>query len=119
MDLKDKLDLIWKYSILLIILLSLICFHSNMGKGYGHGYYGKGHYGQSAMGWGHKGIGYGKQIKVEKQIIEGDTTVVVWVNGKKIDDPEAFLAKHKCDPDMQCAELHGMQKMKTMTEEVE
>jgi hypothetical protein len=119
MDLKDKLDIIWKYSILLIILVSLICFHSNVGKRYGRGYYGKGHYGQWSKGSGYMGMGYGKQIKVEKQIIEGDTTVVVWVGGKQIDNPEEFLARHKCDPDMMCCELHGMKqiKMKKMKKE--
>ncbi len=111
MDLKEKLDIIWKYSILVIILFSLICFHSNNKSCYtGHGCIAISD--QCEMHGGHRCMMGDKKIKVEKKIIDGDTTVVVWVNGEKIDNPEAFLAKHKYDPDMKCCEKDGKKKVK-------
>ncbi len=98
MDLKDKLDLLWKYLFLAVILTFVIllfvcraghCDHSSRAC------VGKPHAGIHFMDEGHMGMGHGKDIKVEKKVINGDTTVVVWVDGKKVDNPEEYLKKIK------------------------
>ncbi|MFC1481284.1 hypothetical protein ACFL6E_03450 [Candidatus Neomarinimicrobiota bacterium] len=55
MDLKEKLDIIWKYSILVVILFSLICFHSNWGKSCGYGQHCKAYSGQCVRDSGDSG----------------------------------------------------------------
>ena len=107
MDLKDKLDLLWKYLFLAVILTFVIllfvcrdngdCDHSSRAC------VGKAHVGMAFMGEGCMDMGHGKQIKVEKKITNGDTTVVVWVDGKQVDNPEEYLKKIK----------HGKQMKKT------
>ncbi|MEE8437544.1 MAG: hypothetical protein V3S22_04310 [Candidatus Neomarinimicrobiota bacterium] len=95
MDLKDKLDIIWKYSILAIILISLVCFHTNKKEYCIKSPRGNAIHGQCLKS-GHPGNLNEMKIKVEKKIVDGDTTTIVWVNGKKVDNPEEFLAKHGC-----------------------
>ncbi len=101
MDLKDKLNLLWKYLFLAVILTFVIllfvcrdgdCDHSSRAC------VGKPHMGMRFIDKDYIGKGHGKQIKVEKKITNGDTTVVVWVDGKKVDNPEEYLQKikHEC-----------------------
>ena len=98
MDLKDKLDLLWKYLFLAVILTFVIllfvcrdgdCDHSSRAC------VGKPHAGMTSMGECCMGMGHGKEIKVEKKVTNGDTTLVVWVGGKKVDNPEEYLKKIK------------------------
>lgn len=118
MDLKDKLDIIWKYSILAIIIISLICFHNNKKESCGYGPHGMAIHGQCLKS-GHRGMTDEMKIKVEKKIVDGDTTTIVWVNGKKVDNPEEFLAKHGCSehgPD--CTGKCDMKKMKVIKKKI-
>ncbi len=95
MDQKDKLNLLWKYLLLVVIVIGMTmhlrkphynrdhhstCEHSASG---------------CYMDGPHMGMGHGSMIKVEKQVINGDTTLVVWVDGEKIDNPEKYLKEHK------------------------
>ncbi len=98
MDLKDKLDLLWKYLLLAVILTFVIllfvcragdCDYSPRAC------LSKPHVGIHFMDEGHMGMGHGKEIKVEKKVTNGDTTVVVWVDGKQVDNPEEYLKKIK------------------------
>lgn len=106
MNLKDKLDLLWKYLILAAVIvfgILLICRHpascrydrscDYKGKSYG------------AMH--HKGMMGPGEVKVMKEIEDGDTTLAVWVNGKKIDNPEEFLKMHKKGICKGCGKKHG------------
>jgi len=114
MNLKDKLDLIWKYSILAIILITLICFHFNKNHNCGNGHQGMSKHKQ-CLKVGHMGMGAEKRIKVEKKIVDGDTVTVVWVNGEKIDNPEEFMAEHGCaEHGSDCKGHDSMKKMKIM-----
>ncbi len=100
MDLKDKLNLLWKYLFLAVILTFVIllfvcragyCDHSS------RAYHGKPHAGMASMGECCMDMGHGKDIKVEKKVTNGDTTVVVWVDGKQVDNPEEYLKKIKLE----------------------
>ena len=121
MDLKDKLDLLWKYLFLAVILTFVIllfvcrdgdCDHSSRAC------VGKAHGGMAFMGEDCMGMGHGKQIKVEKKVTNGDTTVVVWVDGKQVDNPEEYLQKikHECASgehmEMFMKDEHGKQMKK-------
>ncbi len=100
MDLKDKLNLLWKYLLLLVVVIALF----TVGRHHGgdrddcrHGYAGKMDMGYCDMAGSHAGMGMMSSIKVEKLVTNGDTTLVVWFDGEKVDDPEAFLLKHGDD----------------------
>jgi len=88
MDLKDKLDLLWKYLFLAVILTFVILLFVSR-AGY------RDHFPHDFVGKPHMGKDYGKEIKVVKKVTNGDTTVVVWVDGKKVDNPEKYLKKIK------------------------
>ncbi len=103
MDLKDKLDLLWKYLFLAVILTFVILLFVNHDGDCDHSSracVGKAHGGMAFMGKDCMGMEHGKNIKVEKKVTNGDTTVVVWVDGKKVDNPEEYLKKikHECKP---------------------
>jgi len=98
MDLKDKLNLLWKYLFLAVILTFVILlFVSRAGyrARFPRAYLGKPHVGMHFIGKGYIGMDHGKEIKVVKKVTNGDTTVVVWVDGKKVDNPEEYLKKIK------------------------
>jgi len=100
MDLKDKLNLLWKYLFLVVVVITLAVMVSrhNGYRDHGrHGYAGKHDMGYCYLGGTHAGMGMMSSIKVEKLITNGDTTLVVWVDGEKVDNPEAFLKKHGGD----------------------
>ncbi len=96
MDQKDKLDLLWKYLLLVVIAFG-VAMHirgPRLDRDYSHSTCeysaGKGY-----MGGSHMGLGHGSMIKVEKLVTNGDTTLVIWVDGEKIDNPEEYLKEHK------------------------
>ncbi len=98
MDLKDKLNLLWKYLLLVVIVFGLAMHlrepRFNRIRSAHHStsdYSASGCY----MDDPHLGMGHGSMIKVEKQVINGDTTLVIWVDGEKIDNPEEYLKEHK------------------------
>ncbi len=98
MDLKDKLDLLWKYLLLAVILTFVILLfvnHAGDCDRSRRACVGKAHAGMASMGECCMDMGHGKDIKVEKIVTNGDTTVVVWVDGKKVDNPEEYLKKIK------------------------
>ncbi|MEE9465958.1 MAG: hypothetical protein V3W14_10340 [Candidatus Neomarinimicrobiota bacterium] len=100
MDLKDKLNLLWKYLFLIVVVITLamIASRHNDYRHHGqHGYAGKHDMGYCYMGGSHAGMDMMSSIKVEKMITNGDTSLVVWVDGEKVDDPEAFLKEHGYD----------------------
>ena len=100
MDLKDKLNLLWKYLILAVILtfviLLFVCRAGYCDRS-PRACLGQPHAGMTFMGEGCIGMGHGKEIKVIKKVTNGDTTVVVWVDGKQVDNPEEYLKKIKLE----------------------
>ena len=113
MDLKDKLDLLWKYLLLAVILtfviLLFVCRAGHCDRS-PRACLGKPHAGMAFKGECCMGMGHDKDIKVEKIVTNGDTTVVVWVDGKQVDNPEEYLKKIKGE--------HGkqMKKIKVIKE---
>ncbi|MFC1619804.1 hypothetical protein ACFL45_07650 [Candidatus Neomarinimicrobiota bacterium] len=112
MDLKDKLNLLWKYLFLAAVIvfgILLVCRRPGYCRDDDH-FKSLGYVHQ--MGMPHQGMMDPGKIRVEKKVIDGDTTVVVWVDGKKIDHPKAFLKMHGEDSDrkdhcMGCGGMHG------------
>lgn len=97
MDLKDKLDLLWKYLLLAVVVFGIfmIAQRSHLYQAHrSHGFYGMPYMGKGDMSMSNTGLGHAANVKVEKQITNGDTTVMVWVNGEKIANPEEFLEKN-------------------------
>lgn len=98
MDLKDKLNLLWKYLFLAVILIFVILLFVSR-AGYcnrsPHACLGKPHAGMRFISKDFMGMDHGKEIKVEKIVTNGDTTLVVWVDGKQVDNPEEYLMKIK------------------------
>ena len=76
MDLKEKLDIIWKYSILLVIVISLIFMYTNHDYGCGYGRHGKCQHGQCYMDKHKDGKGVWNHdkhdMKDEKMMQKGD-----------------------------------------------
>ena len=99
MDLKDKLNLLWKYLFLVVLLVFGILLltrpHVYHRGGPHQGYYRAPRGYMHLMGKGYIGKDHSKEIKVVKKVTNGDTTVVVWVGGKKVDNPEEYLKKIK------------------------
>ncbi len=125
MDLKDKLNLAWKYLLLAVIVIALFTIGRRHGGCRDHGQQGhawKQGKGYCYMAGSHTGMDMMSAIKVEKMITNGDTTLVVWVNGEKVDDPEAFLLKHGDDSKhskMMWKSRDGKRKIKKIHIEVE
>lgn len=94
MDLKDKLNLLWKYLFLAVVIvfgILLVCRRP--------GYYCGDRQFKSPeywhqMGMPFKGMMEPGKIKVIKEVTDGDTTVTVWVDGKKVDNPDFYLKMH-------------------------
>ncbi|MBA7637736.1 MAG: hypothetical protein GH143_02490 [Calditrichaeota bacterium] len=79
MNLKEKLDLLWKYLLLALLVSVVIMIVTRPGTCWvtdTHDFYGKPH---------------SMNVKVEKKVVNGDTTTVVWVGGEKIEDVDEFL----------------------------
>ncbi len=95
MDQKDKLNLLWKYLLLVVIVVGMTMHLRKPHRDRGHHSTCEYSAGRGYMGGAHVGMGHGSMIKVEKQVINGDTTLVIWVDGEKIDNPEEYLKEHK------------------------
>jgi len=79
MNLKEKLDLLWKYLLLALLVAVVVMIATRPCKHWAsasHGFYGEPR---------------GMDVRVEKKIVNGDTTTVVWVGGEKIEDVDEFL----------------------------
>lgn len=94
MDQKDKLNLLWKYLLLVVIVIGMT-MHLRKPDWSHHRSTCEYSVDSCDMGGPRMGMGHGSMIKVEKRITNGDTTVVVWVGGEKIDNPEEYLKAHK------------------------
>jgi hypothetical protein len=107
MDLKDKLNLLWKYLFLAVVIvfgILLVTRHPGNCRGDRH-FKSRGY--MHEMGMPHKGMMDAGKIKVEKKVVDGETTVVVWVDGKEIDNPEEFLKMHGKSYCKGCDKMHG------------
>ena len=81
MTTKEKLELLWKYLLLLVIAVSLFRFSGKphfkkMDKHFKHGKHG--------MSF-HKDYDNNIDVRVEKEIINGDTIMSVIINGASVD----------------------------------
>ena len=81
MTTKEKLELLWKYLLLLVIAVSLFRFSGKphfkkMDKHFKHGKYGMFFHGDDANKM---------DVRVEKEIINGDTIMSVIINGEPVD----------------------------------
>ena len=98
MELKDKLDLLWKYLLLLILVVGM-CSHLY------HRGYGKYHYGKYSKGKAIKTCCRFAQtnenqvktedVQVEMKINNGDTLLQIIINGEELskEDAKAFMKK--------------------------
>ena len=98
MDLKDKLDLIWKYLILLVVVVGMcshLC-HRGYGK-YGCGKYSKGKAIKTCCRFAQSDDFQTEieDVQVEMKINNGDTLIQVTINGKELseEDAKAFMKK--------------------------
>ena len=97
MDLKDKLELLWKYLILLVFVIIAYshlcrgkCGHQGKGHPYSGGYK-KGCWHQKS---GHNFHPDAEDIQVEIKVENGDTTYAVTVNGEQLSDEDARVYLH-------------------------
>jgi hypothetical protein len=83
MNTKEKLELLWKYLFLLVVAIGVIRFTN-------------GHH-SAKIHFGHEGnhemlfVGdddHEMDVKVEKEIVDGDTLVKMWINGEEVDAEE-------------------------------
>jgi len=81
MTTKEKLEILWKYLLLLVIAISLFRFSEKpyfkmMGKHFEHGRHGM---------FFHEDDAHKIDVRVEKEIINGDTIMSVIINGEPVD----------------------------------
>ena len=74
MKTKEKLELLWKYLLLLVLAIGVFRFTSNDYKDH------------DVMLFGDEDLAM--DVEVEKNIINGDTVMTVLVNGKEVDASE-------------------------------
>ena len=91
MELKDKLDLLWKYLLLLVLVVGMcshLC-HRGYGK-YGCGKYSKGCWHQQQENDFQSEV---KDIQIKMEVNGEDTLLKVIVNGKELspNDAKTFL----------------------------
>ena len=95
MELKDKLNLLWKYLLLLVLVVGMYSHLCHRRSGDFHkGKYFKGscrHHGLHSL------HSENEDVKVELKIGNGDTLLEVRVNGDKLNDEDAkaFLEKYE------------------------
>ena len=89
MNLSEKLNLLWKYLLLLVIVWGVYGHTKNSHHSFrGHGNM-QGMHEMKMMG-GHGGMkwsghGYMTNVRIEKKIVDGDTTLIAFVNGEEIE----------------------------------
>ena len=83
MNTKEKLELLWKYLFLLVVAIGVIRFTNGPHSAKFH----FGHEGNHEMLF----VGdddHEMDVKVEQEIVDGDTLVKMWINGEKVDAEE-------------------------------
>ena len=83
MNTKEKLELLWKYLFLLVVAIGVIRFTNGPHSAKFH----FGHEGNHEMFF----VGdddHEMDVKVEKEIVDGDTLVKMWINGEEVDAEE-------------------------------
>ena len=83
MNTKEKLELLWKYLFLLVVAIGVIRFTNGPHSA-------KFHFGHEEN---HEMLFVGDDdhemdVKVEKEIVDGDTLVKMWINGEEVDAEE-------------------------------
>ena len=98
MELKDKLDLLWKYLLLLVLVVGMcshLC-HRGYGK-YGCGKYSKGKAIKTCCQFARTDENQVEieDVQFEMQINNGDTLLKVTINGEELseEDAKAFMKK--------------------------
>ena len=98
MELKDKLDLLWKYLLLLVLVFGMcshLC-HRGYGK-YGCGKYSKGKAIKTCCRFAQTDENKVEieDVQFEMQINNGDTLLKVTINGEELseEDAKAFMKK--------------------------
>ena len=98
MELKDKLDLLWKYLLLLVLVVGMcshLC-HRGYGK-YGCGIYTKGKAIKTCCRFAQTDENQVEieDVQFEMQINNGDTLLKVTINGEELseEDAKAFMKK--------------------------
>ena len=98
MELKDKLDLLWKYLLLLVLVVGMcshLC-HRGYGK-YGCGKYSKGKAIKTCCRFAQTDENQVEieDVQFEIQINNGDTLLKVTINGEELseEDAKAFMKK--------------------------
>ncbi|MFC1746801.1 hypothetical protein ACFLZR_00515 [Candidatus Neomarinimicrobiota bacterium] len=92
MDLKDKLNIIWKYLALAVVVFAIVML-APRSQG-NRGYFARGFRGAPSVMNSPVRMPLAQDMRVEQQINNGDTTLVIWVNGEQIDNPEDFMQLH-------------------------
>ena len=83
MNTKEKLELLWKFLFLLVVAIGVIRFTNGPHSAKFH----FGHEGNHEMLF----VGdddHEMDVKVEKEIVDGDTLVKMWINGEEVDAEE-------------------------------
>jgi len=90
MNTKEKLELLWKYLFLLVVAIGVIRFTNGPHSAKLHfGYKGD----HEMLFVGDDKVFFGADdhkmdVKVEKEIVDGDTLVKMWINGEEVDAEE-------------------------------
>ena len=98
MDLKDKLDIIWKYLLLLVLVVGMFSHLCHRGYGkYGCGKYSKGKAIKTCCRFAQTDENQVEieDVQFEMQINNGDTLPKVTINGEELseEDAKAFMKK--------------------------
>ncbi len=83
MNTKEKLQMLWQYLFLFVVAIGVFRFTDRSHSGRRH----FGHGGDHDMLF----IGddnHAMDVKVEKEIVDGDTLVKMWINGEEVDAEE-------------------------------
>ena len=98
MELKDKLDLLWKYLLLLVLVVGMCSHLCHRGHGkYGYGKYSKGKAIKTCCRFAQTDENQVEieDVQFEMQINNGDTLLKVTINGEELseEDAKAFMKK--------------------------
>jgi hypothetical protein len=90
MNTKEKLELLWKYLFLLVVAIGVIRFTNGSHSAKLHFGHGDDH---DMLFVGDDKVFFDADdhkmdVKVEKEIVDGDTLVKMWINGEEVDAEE-------------------------------
>ena len=90
MNTKEKLELLWKYLFLLVVAIGVIRFTNGPHSAKLHFGHGDDH---DMLFVGDDKVFFDADdhkmdVKVEKEIVDGDTLVKMWINGEEVDAEE-------------------------------